>query len=103
MFELRYERDGFQVEAARAKGRELPEWFSRQPPLEPGDDFWLSAFFELHTTRNADGGPIPWDCIREYGVHAGLDADLIRTLIAVVRAMDIAFLGWRQQQRKREV
>ena len=90
------------MEAARSKGRELPEWFSNQPSFEPGDDFWISVFFELSTTRNADGGPIPWNSIREYGVHVGLDADLMRTLFAVIRAMDVAFLGWRHEQRKRK-
>lgn len=103
MFELRFERDGYQVEAARTKGRKPPEWFTQQPHLQPGDDFWIAAFFDLNTTRNFEGGPIPWSRIREYGIYVGLDADLIRTLIAVIRAMDVRFLGWREEQRKRQV
>ena len=101
LFELRNERDGFQVEAAQKKGRPLPDWFAEQPDLQPGDDFWLSAFFELSTTRH-DGGPIPWDKIMLYADRSGLDGDLAGTLQAVIRSMDSAFLKWTAEQRKRD-
>ena len=51
MWELRYERDGFQVEAALRKNRATPEWYDNEPIIEPTDIFYIKAFHDLSTCR----------------------------------------------------
>ena len=67
-----------------------------EPLLLPGDQFYLSAFHELSTTR-ATGfglGPIPWDKILRYAEIAGLDDDLRADFQQVIRVLDNAYLKW---------
>lgn len=58
------------------------------------DIFYLRSFWDLNSTRCYEFGPIPWDIILKYGHHIGLDADIIDTFIAIIRAMDSSFLDW---------
>lgn len=92
---------GFSIEAALAKGRELPEWYLDEPFLFPGDDFYLSAFDELTTCRHygMEPGPIPWSSILEYGRFHELEPDVFVLFKAVVRQMDKAFLEWMKSKK----
>lgn len=66
------------------------------------DPFYLRSFWDLSTERPFDGGLIPWSRIREYGLHVGLDDDIIDAFIALIRAMDGAYLKWIAEQAERE-
>lgn len=101
---LRYQRDGFSVDAAIAKGRPLPDWYLDQPEIAPGDDFYLRAFNNLGTCRQIgmSVGPIPWDRCIDYAERAGLEPDLIDAFVSVIRAMDAAYLDWLDKQPKRK-
>jgi len=104
---LRYDRDGYSVEAAILKGRRLPEWYSEEPPAQITDFFYQKSFWDLSSTRRFEHGPIPWDKIVEYGYHTGLDNDMIDTFVAIIRAMDAGYLNWLKdeidRQRKQKV
>ena len=103
LWELRFSRDGWQVQTAQAKGRDLPEWYLDEPEIWPGDDFYLSAFYELSTTRSLAfaTGPIPWHHIVGYADQAGLDEDMSGTFHAVIRAMDNAYLKWASEEAEK--
>lgn len=70
------------------------------PALEPGDEFYLRAFWDLNTTRQIgmDLGPIPWNRIVEYGERAGLDHDLINPFVRIIRLMDAAYREWNEAE-----
>ncbi len=78
----------------------MPAWYLDEPPLCSGDDFYLSAFWDLNTCRvNGFGlGPIPWDKVNTYALTARLDEDLIRPFIRIIRAMDTAYIDWMDKQ-----
>ena len=83
----------------------MPEWYLEEPQLLPGDQFYLSAFHELSTTR-ATGfsiGPIPWDKIVDYAELAGLDEDLRVDFQQVIRVLDNAYLKWSADTAKPSV
>ncbi len=44
---------------------------------------------------------MPWDHIVAYGHHVGLDADIIDTFVALIRAMDEGYLGWATEEVER--
>lgn len=93
------------MEAAIRKGRNLPKWYLDEPPTQPLDDFYLRSFWDLNSTRQYEFGPVPWDKIVEYGCHLGLDADIIDSFVALIRAMDAGFLQWAKDEtdRQREI
>lgn len=90
---LRFDRDGFSVDAARKKGRPLPEWFLNEPPEPPSAPFFYSAYRDLVTCRLPDG-PIPWDKAMAYAERKGLAPDVADALWAVIRKMDQAERRW---------
>ena len=84
------------MEAAIAKGRDLPSWYKEEPELEPGDEFYLAAFYELSTTR-AQGfgtGPIPWDQIVSYSDRMEFDAEMSAIFHQAIRTLDNAYVKW---------
>lgn len=93
------------MEAAIAKGRELPEWYLECDPPDPelGETFFFDAFWKLHTTRHLGMGmgPIPWDKIVEYGFLHDLDRDMLHAFIAIIMAMDTTYLQWQVEQADR--
>lgn len=99
------QRDGYSIEAAVEKGRELPEWFDECDPPDPelGEDFYFRAFWDLHTCRHIGMGfgPIPWNTIVEYGFLQDLDRDMLRPFIRIIREMDTAYLEWQAAQADR--
>lgn len=91
---MRYSRDGWSIEAAIAKGRTLPSWYLDRPDEQDGDQFYLSAFWDLSTCRQNgwSPGPIPWNHIRDYAEYAGLDRDNGFRFAAIIRRMDAYYL-----------
>lgn len=91
---MKYQRDGFSVEAGLLKGRPAPDWYLDEPELGEHDDFFLEAFGELSTER-APGfdslGQIPWSKIRDYANEAGLEGDVASAFRAIIREMDNAY------------
>lgn len=93
---MRYERDGFSVEAARKKKRPLPadHWYLHQPAPVRGDELYYEAYRDLVTERTPDG-PIPWSAVMAYADRQGLSPDLADALWAVISKMDQAERMWR--------
>lgn len=103
LWELRFGRDGFAIEPLLERGQPLPQWFQDEPLLAPGEEFYLSSFFEL-TTERAIGwasGPIPHSKILEYGERAGLEVSTMSVFTQVIRAMDTAYLDWLAAEREK--
>lgn len=92
------------MQAAQAKGRELPTWYMEEPCLLPGDEFYLKAFWDLNTER-AIGfsiGPIPWKSIVEYATWSQLADDVARTFVYTMREMDSAYLKHVADKQEKE-
>ena len=66
------------------------------------DQFYIRSFWALSSTRNYELGPIPWDHIVEYGLHTGLDDDMIETFVVLIRAMDAGFLEYTVSELDRQ-
>lgn len=100
---MRYERDGFSVEAARKKGRQIPDdhWINDEPEIVPYSEVFLEAYRDLATCRPPDG-PIPWDKAMAYADRKGFAPDLAEVLWAVVWRIDVAERNWRVEQLKAE-
>lgn len=96
LWELRYSRDSFSVEAAVEKGRPLPDWYLQEPVLQGADGFYLRAFWDLSSCRPSSFsvGPIPWNLIVQYAERYGLDEDIVESFIYIMRAMDKVYLDW---------
>jgi len=94
------------IETALAKGRELPPWVGTEPDLNPGDDFFLTAFYDLSTCRQYSEsvpGHIPWTAIAEYSDRSGLYPETAAGFIRVIRSMDSVFLQWHAGKQKQEM
>lgn len=99
---MRYERDGFSVESAIKKGRDLPEWYLDRPEL-PDDDpvvLWAyAAYADLATCRHP-GGPIPWTAFALYAQAQALSYDAANALWPVISHMDQVERAWRSKEGK---
>lgn len=102
IWELRFARDGFSVEAARRKGRPLPDWYLDEPPIEPADLVFLDGFWRLSTTRRIQGGNIGWDMIARYASRVGFDHEMTNAFERIVWFLDNAFLDWNKKNAKPE-
>lgn len=100
-WELRLQRDGYSIDAAAIKGREFPEWYLDTPPMLPGDEFYLRAFWQLSTCRRYQGGPIAWDTTMQYAAAWELSPDMTSTFVIVMRHLDNAFLVWWADEQER--
>lgn len=101
---MRLSRDGFSVDAAIAKGRELPEWYLDAPELPPGAEIFFEHFYDLTTCRSFSQGPgpIPWLAIAQYAEHWGYAGAARDVLFRVIRDMDNAYLEWSNKEVERQ-
>jgi len=86
-----------------AKGQPEPEWVTAEPDLFPGDDFFISAFYQLSSCRQDKGdipGPIPWTAIVEYADRRGLYNETSLLLEMIIREMDNAYIKWYTRKQK---
>lgn len=81
----------------------MPKWFEDEPKPERGDVFYITAFWELSSCRQfyiVQGtkgahtvlGPIPWNHLVDYGERAGLEPDMLKVFIIVIRELDEFYL-----------
>jgi hypothetical protein len=92
-WELQLEREGFSIDQAILKKRELPAWYLDEPEIPEGTEFFLSAFRDLSTCRGMDG-PIPWTAAHLYAEFKGLDRDVAELLWEVVQTLDGTERKW---------
>ncbi len=92
---MRYQRDGFSVEAAIKKKRPIPEdhWYHKKPPVLPDATMFWVAFRDLQSCRAPDG-PIPWTACMAYADRKRMPADVAMVLWAVIRRLDIVERNW---------
>lgn len=100
---MRFNRDGFSVEAAIRKGRPLPEWYDDEPLIDPVDIFYLKSFYDLSTCRSSGMsiGQIPWTAMITYATHYGLAWDVTEAFIDIMREMDEAYIDDQTKEQKR--
>ena len=82
-----YNEKEFSLLAAIEKGRKLPDWAEQEPYLEPAENWLLDAYFDLSTGRGIDGC-IPWRDMVSYADYAGLDTDVARSFVQIMRNVD---------------
>jgi hypothetical protein len=94
-------RDGYSIESGIKKGRPPPDWYINAPELVEGDEIYLSAFWDLSTTRIMGDviGPIPWTAINQYADVQEFDRQLKLHFIQVIRQMDCEYLEWQRKNR----
>ena len=99
---MRYQRDGYSVEAAIRKGRSLPAWYLLWTEPLPGDDWFMGAFWDLSTERpiGMGSGPIPWSALLRYAAYAGLTPGTMLLFRTVIHAMDREYLKWQEAQQE---
>lgn len=100
---MRYNRDRFSVDAAKRKGRPLPDWYLDEPVIEASDMFYIKAFYDLNTCRSVGMGmgPIPWRDIISYAHFYQLDEDIVEAFVDIIREMDDAFLKWQSDEQEK--
>lgn len=91
---MRYQADGWTIESGqyqRSTGR-LPAWYLERPHEIRGEDFYITAFSRLGTTRQfTDGGgfgPIPWTAARDYACEFELSPPMRVFFCDVILALD---------------
>lgn len=90
---MKFAKDGFQVEAAEAKGRDLPDWFLEEPMVMENETFYLSAYYDLFTCRFYEGGGIPWDKIKDYAEnYLELESNHIEVFIEMIYVLDAEYM-----------
>jgi len=83
----------------KKKGKKLP--WGEPPPLSPGDGFYLASFWELTSERiygQGALGPIPWSAIIKYAEWVGLDREMQKVFLDVIRALDAEWLKYQNAQ-----
>lgn len=94
-WELESKDKEFSLQSAIAKGREIPEWAQNEPPVYPGDDFFLTAFYELSI-----GEPIPWIDRVLYAEKKELAPDVAEAFSHIIRGMDSEYLKWKKAKEE---
>lgn len=79
------------------KGRDLPNWYYDEPVLNPGDDFYINAFWEI-----SNGEPISWMERVLYASRKGLDDSLIDAFSIIIKELDVKYQSWRAAQFKKD-
>jgi hypothetical protein len=97
---MKYSKDGFSVEAAIEKGRELPEWYLDNP--EVPDDWlnFLHIFNDLSSCRQIGMtlGPIPWDAILRYCQYKEYDEETTSLVMTVMKHLDMTFMDYQKKE-----
>ena len=73
-----------------------------EPPLYPGDDFFLTAFYQLSSCRQVTDsflGQIPWYVIIKYAETRELEPDVSIAFEHIISEMDTEYIKW---QRKKQ-
>ena len=101
-WELEYADRAWVIDAAIARGNKPPPWAFSEPYVLQGDEFYLSAFYELSTCRDVGWGvgPIPWRDIILYAEFAELDYELLSGFVQIIRALDTVYMGWHNKKTK---
>lgn len=83
-------------------GLPLPKKLANAPELEPGLQFYLGAFYDLDSCRQAgfDIGPIPITAIMLYGQLVGCEGEDYDDLINHVRALDGVYMEHMRKKQK---
>jgi hypothetical protein len=103
IWELDYSEKAFSIQSRAARGLPPPEWLENEPIMAPGDEFYLTAFYQLSSCRQVGGdlpGSIPWDKIVQYADRRQLDPDVARAFEHIMQAMDEGYLQWYQKRQK---
>ena len=100
-WELRLSRDGFSIDAAKRKGRALPDWYLKEPPVHPNDIYYFQWFWKLNSCRNYEFGPIPYDKVIALADRVGLDEPMIDLLNFIIESMDAEYLKWQIAEAKK--
>lgn len=101
MWDLRYNRDGFSINAAIKKNRALPEWYLNEPNIDEAESFYLLSFWDLNTTRSFHMGFIPWDVKLQYAGFHGLDIHNTKSFIFLLGELDNAYLDWLSKEAEK--
>lgn len=86
---------------ARKMKESIPDRIKNAPILLPGLQFYYQAFLDLSTCRSLGmaEGPIPWDAINIYAERHVLVEDDYDRFFTLIRAMDVAYLDYRDKKR----
>ena len=81
-----------------------PWWLDGEPPVFPGDEFYIDAFAKLSTCRHVGmaPGPIPWRDIVAYADRIGLDQGEAEAFSTVIMTMDAAWRGFHAEGDDKE-
>ena len=84
----------------------LPKGMRDAPELMEHLQLYMDAFYELDTCRPIVAGfggaverGIPWDKIKEWAEFHGLSGSVKRDLFHHVRALDLVYLQWSNENR----
>lgn len=79
----------------------MPSSIVDAPAMEPGNELFWRAFWELSTCRAEMQMPIPWTAVHVWATAAGLDNEDSDTLHEVVRLLDAEFLAYIAERHKK--
>lgn len=99
---MRLARDGFSVDAAISKGRDLPDWYLDEPEAPAIAPIVFKAFRILSSCRAYELGPIPWTAVYKYGFTSGLSSDNIGILFELISAVDSAYIAYLREELDRQ-
>lgn len=82
--------------------RPIPEPIRNAPELGPGLEFYLSAFWDLHTCRQIGFGvgPIAWTATQEYAKIVCESPEEINDFHYLIKGLDNKYLEWRESTTK---
>jgi hypothetical protein len=85
-------------------GLPIPDAIADPPELDPGLQWYLSAFFELSTDRSMGfgPGPIPGMAIRDFAKWYQVTADEFDDFVYLIRELDAEWLDWTAKQSEKK-
>jgi len=98
LWEIKYEKNGFSVQAAIAKNRPLPQWYLDKPELDQFEEWLLVSFFELSNGR-VDGKLISWRDIADYSTLHEFDPVFSQVFKEIIIELDVLF--WQHNKSER--